>query len=62
MSNIPDQKDQNKKEKEPAKKPGTKPKSESEEMQQRSDPQITELRGFIDPDEPLEVEGTDNPV
>ncbi len=32
------------------------------EKQQQSDPQITELKGLTDPDEPLEVEGTDNPV
>ncbi len=31
------------------------------EKQQQSDPQITELKGFTDPDEALEVEGTDNP-
>gem|GEM_PF-3386429 len=34
----------------------------TKEDQQKSDPQITELKGFIDPNEKLEVEGTDNPV
>ena len=28
----------------------------------KTDPQLTELRGFIDPDEPLEEEGTINPL
>lgn len=28
----------------------------------QTDPQLTELRGFIDPDEPLEEEGTINPL
>ena len=32
------------------------------EQQQQSDPQITELKGLTDPDEPIEVEGTDNDV
>ena len=27
----------------------------------KSDPQLTELKGFVDPDEPLEEEGTINP-
>lgn len=31
-------------------------------QQERSDPQETELRGFLDPNEKLEPEGTDNPV
>ena len=34
----------------------------STEQQQQSDPQITELKGLTDPDEPIEVEGTDNDV
>lgn len=28
----------------------------------KTDPQITELKGFIDPKEPLEEEGTINPL
>lgn len=36
--------------------------SEAEKKQQQSDPQLTELKGLTDPDEPLEVEGTDNPI
>ena len=30
--------------------------------QQQTDPNITELKGFIDPNEELEPEGTDNDV
>lgn len=33
-----------------------------QEQQQQTDPQITELKGLTDPDEPIEVEGTDNDV
>ena len=36
-------------------------KTPQEKKQQQSDPQITELKGFIDPKEDLEVKGTDNP-
>ncbi len=32
----------------------------SRDKQQKSDPNITELKGFMDPDEKLEPEGTDN--
>jgi hypothetical protein len=28
----------------------------------KTDPQITELKGFVDPEEPLEEEGTLNPL
>lgn len=28
----------------------------------KTDPQITELKGFVDPNEPLEEEGTLNPI
>ncbi len=37
------------------------PKTPAEKKLQQSDPQITELKGFIDPKEELEVKGTDNP-
>ena len=37
------------------------PKTPEEKKQQQTDPQITELKGFVDPDEELEVKGTDNP-
>jgi len=37
-----------------------KEKSPVEKKQQQSDPNITELKGFVDPKEKLEVEGTDN--
>jgi hypothetical protein len=33
-----------------------------ETKQQQTDPNITELKGLTDPDEELEVEGTDNDV
>ncbi len=33
-----------------------------EKKQQQSDPNITELKGLTDPNEKLEVEGTDNDV
>lgn len=32
----------------------------TKEQQQKSDPQLTELKGFTDPDEDLEPKGTDN--
>ena len=31
------------------------------DQQQKSDPQLTELKGFTDPKEDLEPKGTDNP-
>ncbi len=37
-----------------------KERSPVEKKQQQSDPNITELKGLVDPDEKLEVEGTDN--
>ena len=37
------------------------PKTPKEKKAQQSDPQLTELKGFIDPAEELEVKGTDNP-
>jgi hypothetical protein len=36
-------------------------RSAEEIKQQQSDPNLTELKGFIDPKEKLEPEGTDNP-
>lgn len=36
--------------------------TEAETKQQQTDPNITELKGLTDPDEELEVEGTDNDV
>ena len=45
-----------------AKKDGREvPKTPQKKKQQQSDPQMTELKGFIDPNEELEVKGTDNP-
>ncbi|MES2648563.1 MAG: hypothetical protein V4717_16935 [Bacteroidota bacterium] len=40
---------------------GEVPKTPAEKKLQQSDPQLTELKGFIDPKEELEVKGTDNP-
>ena len=37
------------------------PKQNEETKQQQSDPNLTELKGLTDPDEDLEVKGTDNP-
>jgi hypothetical protein len=40
-------------------------KSERDEKRietNKTDPQLTELKGFIDPKEPLEEEGTINPL
>ncbi len=37
-------------------------RDERREETNKTDPQLTELRGFIDPDEPLEEEGTINPL
>lgn len=37
-------------------------RSPEEKKQQQSDPNITELKGFVDPKEKLEPEGTDNDV
>jgi hypothetical protein len=36
--------------------------SQVEKKQQQTDPNITELKGLTDPNEELEVEGTDNDV
>ncbi len=35
---------------------------QAETKQQQTDPNITELKGLTDPNEELEVEGTDNDV
>lgn len=37
-------------------------RDERREETNKTDPQLTELRGFIDPGEPLEEEGTINPL
>ena len=37
-------------------------RSPEEIKQEQSDPNLTELKGFIDPNEKLEPEGTDNDV
>lgn len=42
--------------------PKEKEKAPEEVKQEQSDPNLTELKGFIDPDEKLEPEGTDNPI
>jgi hypothetical protein len=38
----------------------TENKSPEETKQEQGDPNLTELKGFIDPDEDLEPKGTDN--
>lgn len=58
MSQMPDPKDDLAKDD----KSNNPSKTKTDEKQQKSDPQLTELKGLIDPDEPIEVEGTDNPV
>jgi len=52
-----EKKDQSNNDKE---KSSEKERSPVEKKQQQSDPNITELKGFVDPNEKLEVEGTDN--
>ncbi len=37
-------------------------KNEIRKETNKTDPQITELKGFVDPEEPLEEEGTLNPL
>lgn len=37
-------------------------KSPQETKQEQTDPNLTELKGFVDPDEELEPTGTDNDV
>lgn len=40
--------------------PKEKEKTSEDTKQKQSDPNLTELKGFTDPDEKLEPEGTDN--
>lgn len=47
---------------EPEKQNTSVERTPEEIKQEQSDPNITELKGFIDPDEKLEPEGTDNDV
>ncbi|WP_165958125.1 hypothetical protein [Segetibacter sp. 3557_3] len=54
MNQFPDPKKDEQKKEENAVKP-------TEEKQQQSDPNLTELKGLVDPKEDLEVKGTDNP-
>jgi hypothetical protein len=37
-------------------------KTPTETRQEQTDPNLTELKGLVDPDEKLEPEGTDNDV
>ena len=46
----------------PEQKPVTKERTPEEIKQEQTDPNLTELKGFVDPDEKLEPEGTDNDV
>ena len=60
MSDTPDSQEENiKTDKE---KHEERPTGAAEQKQQQTDPQLTELKGLVDPDEPLEVKGTDNRV
>lgn len=43
-------------------RPVTHERTPEEIKQEQSDPNLTELKGFVDPDEKLEPEGTDNDV
>ncbi len=54
MNHFPDPKKEEKKDEEGSVTP-------QEEKQQQSDPNLTELKGLIDPEEDIEVKGTDNP-
>ncbi len=60
MSNSPDPKENKNKSADDKERSSDKEKSPVEKKQQQSDPNITELKGFVDPKEKLEVEGTDN--
>ena len=55
MSTFPDPKDTEKTDDKEKVKPA------AEKKQQQSDPNLTERKGLTDPDEELEVKGTDNP-
>jgi|GEM_PF-2375976 hypothetical protein len=60
MNNSPDPKDKNHPSVDNKDGSPDKERSPVEKKQQQSDPNITELKGLVDPDEKLEVEGTDN--
>ncbi len=60
MNYSPDQKKKNEYTADDKERDANKEKSPVEKRQQQSDPNITELKGFVDPNEKLEVEGTDN--
>jgi len=55
MNHLTDPKEKSNEEVDENNQPKTK------EQQQKSDPQLTELKGFTDPKEDLEPKGTDNP-
>lgn len=57
MNSATNQKDENQ-------QPGKEKQTRDEERIEtnKTDPQLTELKGFTDPDEPLEEEGTLNPL
>lgn len=59
MNRNTNQRDDNKTDE---KKIANEKRTPEEIKQQQTDPNITELKGFTDPDEELEPEGTDNDV
>ena len=60
MKNTQDQKDKNWQPASNDNQSSNNEKSLEETRQEQTDPNLTELKGFIDPDEKLEPEGTDN--
>lgn len=57
---INDKRDVNDKNWQPSSQDDKKERPIEEVRQQQTDPNITELKGFVDPNEKLEPEGTDN--
>ncbi len=60
MNNSPDLRGKNQPSVDKKNGSSNKDRAPIEKKQQQSDPNITELKGLVDPDEKLEVEGTDN--
>ncbi len=60
MNNSLDTKDKNQPSVDKKNGSSDKDRTPIEKKQQQSDPNITELKGLVDQDEKLEVEGTDN--
>ena len=60
MKNTQDKKDKNGQPASKDNQSSNNEKSREETRQEQTDPNLTELKGFTDPDEKLEPEGTDN--